>query len=112
MTEENKPKQKKGFACMTPEQLKAAQDKGHQAKIENNKRRRTLKEELEILLENGDIQKRMSLVLIDRILNNGRDAVRAYEVIRDTLGEKPVERVETKLETSTINITIDDDDKS
>lgn len=98
-----------GFEKMTPEQLKAAQDKGHQKKKENNARRRQLKEELEILLSDNDLQARMSMILINRVLNNERDAVKAYEVIRDTLGEKPKEQIEAVVDNKVINVTLEDE---
>ena len=101
-----------GFENMTPEQLKAAHEKAHQKKIENGIKRKALKEELEILLSEGDTQQRMSLMLIQKCLNGDKDAIKAYEVIRDTIGEKPVEHIESRLETTTINVSIDDDDKS
>lgn len=60
------------------------------AKAANKKRaeRKKLKEELLILLAQGDTQSRISMALIEEALNG---SVKAFETIRDTIGEKPVE---------------------
>ena len=64
--------------------------------------RKTLKEQLLILLENGDTQKEVSLALISKALTGD---TKAFEVIRDTIGEKPKEQVEQKQE---VKIVMDD----
>lgn len=55
---------------------------------EARRERKMLKEELLILLSQGDTQKKISLALIQKALNGD---TKAFEVIRDTIGEKPVE---------------------
>ena len=57
----------------------------------SRRNRKRLREELEILLEIGDTQRSVAAALINKAINGD---VRAFEVIRDTIGEKPVERVE------------------
>jgi hypothetical protein len=52
-----------------------------------------LREQLEILLENGNTQESVAVALIEKAM--GGD-VKAFEVLRDTVGEKPVDKVETK----------------
>ena len=47
--------------------------------------RKKLKEELEILLNEGKCQQRICLSLIDKALKGN---IKAFEVIRDTIGEK------------------------
>ena len=69
------------------------------------KARRTLREELLALLENGDTQERLSLAQIQKALNGD---TKAFEVIRDTIGEKPTDKVETSGD-QTISIKIDGD---
>ena len=59
------------------------------------KQRKTMKEELLLLLATGDTQKNLSLALISKALNGD---TRAFEVIRDTIGEKPKEEIEQKQE--------------
>jgi hypothetical protein len=56
--------------------------------------RKTMREELLILLEQGDTQAKVSLALIHEALNG---STKAFEVIRDTIGEKPVDKVENKV---------------
>lgn len=54
------------------------------------KQRKTLKEELLLLLSEGQIQKKISLSLIQEALDG---STKAYEIIRDTIGEKPQDNV-------------------
>ena len=58
------------------------------------KRRKTLKEELLLLLETEEFQQRISTALLKEATQGN---VRAYEVIRDTIGEKPVDVVENNV---------------
>lgn len=58
---------------------------------EVRRERKKLKEELLLLLSENDIQKRLSLALIDKALSGD---VRAFETIRDTIGEKPTDKQE------------------
>lgn len=53
--------------------------------------RKTLKEELLLLLSQGNTQEKISLAMIEKCLKGD---TKAYEVIRDTIGEKPKEQVE------------------
>lgn len=70
--------------------------KGARASAESKRRRKALKEELLLLLSDGDVQERISLALINEAMegNKAGSVTRAFEVIRDTIGEKPVDRVE------------------
>ena len=53
--------------------------------------RKTLREELLLLLSEGDTQKRMSLAQLEKALQGD---TKAFEVIRDSIGEKPTEKQE------------------
>lgn len=53
--------------------------------------RKTLKEELLLLLSQGNTQEKISLALIQKALNGD---TKAFEVIRDSIGEKPVDKVQ------------------
>lgn len=64
--------------------------------------RKTFKEELITLLENGDTQEKISLSLIQQALDGN---TKAFEVIRDTVGEKPIDKLADV--TGEINITIE-----
>lgn len=70
-----------------------AREKGKNGGIASGKARRerkTLKEELITLLETGDNQLRLSVALLTSALDGN---VKAFEVIRDTIGEKPKEEI-------------------
>jgi hypothetical protein len=59
------------------------------------RKRKTLKEELLLLLESEEIQKKISTALINEAINgnNAGSVTKAFEVIRDTIGEKPIDKV-------------------
>lgn len=65
--------------------------KGGKASGKKRKELKTLKEELLLLLAEGDTQKKISLAVIQEALNGN---LKAFEVIRDTTGQKCVEKVE------------------
>lgn len=66
---------------------------GGVASGEARRKRKSLREELELLLENGDTQESVAVALIEKAIKGD---VKAFEVLRDTIGEKPVDKVETK----------------
>lgn len=80
------------------------QEKSVKKRHENTIRRKTLAEELLALLSTGDTQKKMSLSLIQKALQGD---TKAFEVIRDSIGEKPTDKVEnTGTQTLDINIKV------
>ena len=105
------------FEHMTKEQLSEAGKKGGKASVEARRRRKELKETLEILLnmsldkrrKNVDIEKiqafadlkgknvtvdeAMMIKLVQKAL---RGDLNSISMIRDTIGEKPSDRVEVK----------------
>lgn len=66
--------------------------KGAEKANATKRARKTLREELIALLSKGDTQSRMSLALIEKAINGD---TKAFEVIRDSIGEKQTEKVET-----------------
>lgn len=76
-------------------EVRAMASNGGKKSGESRRRRKTLKEELLMLLSDGDIQERLSLALLDEALhgNKAGSVTRAFEVIRDTVGEKPTEKI-------------------
>ena len=87
-----------------------AREKGRKGGIASGKARRerkTLKDELLALLEAGDTQKNLSLALIQQALDGN---TKAFEVIRDTVGEKPVDSLKLGNENEDkpfeVNITV------
>lgn len=78
---------------LTPEQRRANASKAGKASAEARKKRKTLKEELLALLANGDTQNRMSLAIIEKAMNGD---TKAFEIVRDTIGEKPKDSLEVE----------------
>lgn len=72
------------------EQREIAQ-KGGIKSGEVRRKRKTLKEELIALLETNDNNNKISLAMIKEAINGN---TRAFETIRDTIGEKPKDKVE------------------
>ena len=93
--------------------------KGGLASGEARRKRKTLKEELLLMLSDGDIQEKISLALINEAINgnNAGSVTKAFEVIRDTIGERPVEKVQatqtvvdmSAFSTDEIKAMLDDD---
>lgn len=77
----------------TPSELREMARNGGLASGEARRKRKTLKEELLLMLEDEEVQKSVTTALINQAQKGN---VKAYEMIRDTIEEKPVERVETK----------------
>lgn len=68
--------------------------------------RKTLRDQLLALLSSGNMQDQIVLALINEAINgnNAGSVTKAFETIRDTIGEKPADKVE---QTNINNITID-----
>lgn len=78
---------------LTTEEARKIGKKGGIASAKARQERKTLKEELLLLLENEDIQKKISVALIERAMIYDSMGNKAFEVIRDTIGEKPKEEI-------------------
>lgn len=95
------------FNELTEEEQRELARKGGIASGKARAARKTLKEELLLLLANGDTQEKVSLALIQQALEGN---TKAFEVIRDTVGEKPVDKVEADVNSEVnINIELTDD---
>lgn len=90
----------------TTEEQREIARKGGIASGEARRKRKTLKEELLALLSEGDIQEKISLAILEKARQGD---TKAYEVIRDTVGEKPIDKLEAKVEETTIKITLDEE---
>ncbi len=64
--------------------------KGGKKSGEVRRMRKTLKEQLLLLLKEGDIQENLCLALIEKALDGD---TKAFQIIRDTIGEKPIEQL-------------------
>ena len=74
-----------------PEEVAEITAAGGRASVEARREKRKLKDELMIILESGDTRERLCTALVDRAMKG--DA-RAFQLIRDTIGEKPVDQTE------------------
>jgi hypothetical protein len=90
------------FSERSKEEARELGRKGGIASGEARRRKKSLKEELITLLENGNTQEKISLAIIQQALDGN---TKAFEVIRDTIGEKPVDKLEADV-SSDINIVI------
>ena len=71
-----------------------AQAKGKRGGVASGKarnERKALKEQLLLLLSEGDTQNNLCLSLIEKAMKGD---TRAFEVIRDTIGEKPADKTQ------------------
>ena len=79
------------LADRTTEEQREIARKGGLKSGEVRKARKTLKETLLMMLEEGNMQNDITLALLEKALNGD---TKAYEVIRDTVGEKPTDKIE------------------
>lgn len=82
---------------LKPVQTKSeARKKGKAGGIKSGKvraERKTLKEELLLLLSTDNNQNKMSVTLLKKAIAGD---TKAFEIIRDTIGEKPTEKVQAQ----------------
>lgn len=81
------------FNELTKEEHRELAVKGGKASVKSRRERKTLREELLLLLEQGETQEKVSIALIQKALTGD---TKAFEVLRDTVGEKPTDKVEVK----------------
>ena len=101
----------KPIKTLTSEEAKKRGSKGGKASVKAKRERKLLKQQLEMLLnlpvKNDKIKSKLKELGVEASETNNQMAmtlalfqkalsgdVRAYEIIRDTIGEKPVDRVE------------------
>lgn len=95
------PQNFKPMNMRTKEEQRKIASAGGKASGEARRRRKTLKAELLALLSDGDIQNQLSLAIITKALSGD---VKAFEVIRDTIGEKPIEKIEERKTSITVDL--------
>lgn len=79
----------------TKEEQRKIATKGGIKSGESRRERKTIREQLLLLLEKGDTQSNMCVALVEKALNGD---VKSFEVIRDTIGEKPVDEIKGGLD--------------
>lgn len=97
---ENQLKNLKPLNELTETERRELAIKAGKKSAEVRRQKRTLREELELLLLSEDRQNKISLALIQKALKGD---VKAFEVLRDTIGQKPKDVVEN-INPPTINI--------
>ena len=104
----NNPQNLKSNSERTPEERKALARKAGQKSGEARRKKKTMREVLDYLLEKeitnkagekASTQEAITVALIAQALKGN---IRAWELIRDTIGEKPSDKIETTQ--TTINI--------
>lgn len=93
------------LADRTKEERQEIGRKGGLKRAENIRKRKSLKDELIALLELNDNNNKISLALLTKALNGD---IQAFTTIRDTIGEKPTEKVEQEV-ISTIRVDLDEE---
>lgn len=76
---------------LTPSERRERASKAGKASGQKRRERKELREELLLLLEDGDTQQRLCTALLQKAFDGD---VRAFEMIRDTIGEKPIDKKE------------------
>ena len=74
-----------------PEEVAEITAAGGRASVEARREKRKLKDELLVILESGDMKERICTALVERALKGDP---RAFTLIRDTIGEKPIDQTE------------------
>lgn len=77
----------------TPRERQEISRKGAEATNRLRRERKTLKEELLLLLSENDMQEKISLALLQKAMQGD---TKAFEVMRDTIGEKPKDEIDLK----------------
>ena len=80
------------FNERTKSQQREIASKGGKASVEAKRKRKTLKEELLVMLEDEELQQSVAIALIKQAQKGN---VKAFGMLRDTIGEAPVEKVQT-----------------
>lgn len=82
---------KKNLKPLTTEKAREIGKKGGIASGKAKKQRKTLRDELLLILSEKNTQNKISIALIEKAIKGD---TKAFEIIRDTIGEKPVEQVQ------------------
>ena len=79
---------------LTSEEARINGSKGGKKSVEVRRQKKLLKELLEEALEKETKTGNVAVDITSALINRAKDGnIKAYEVIRDTLGQKPVESV-------------------
>ncbi len=96
------------FATRSPRERKEIAIRGAKKSHENRKRRETLKETLLLLLATNNAQQHITTALLEKAMSGD---VKAFETIRDTIGEKQKEVVQQEIKAevkASVNVDLSD----
>jgi len=92
---------------LRPSEYKLSLEEAKKGGINSGKARREKK------LFKEEILKRMGEddwnEMIDKLISRAKETDKAFEVLRDTIGQKPKEEIEANLEVNTIKVELKDD---
>lgn len=91
------------FNKLTEEEQREIAKKGGEASVKARKERKTLREELKLMLELPGEQEKLCNALLKQAQ---RGNTKAFEVLRDTVGEKPTDNLNIGTDGS-FNITVE-----
>lgn len=95
----------------TPEELREMARKGGIASGKARKERKKFKEDLIAALEAIKDGKTVQELGIEAIIHKFISGdMQAFTIVRDTIGEKPVDKVEAEVGVTNINVKIDDEE--
>lgn len=89
----------KGFESRTTEEVRAIASKGGKNSVESRRRKKLLKECFEVLLDkdfkgkDGKIATGAETLAMTVFQKAQRGDLKAFELVRDTAGEKPIDKV-------------------
>lgn len=83
---------------------RALQEKSAKKKSKNAKERKLFKDEILKRMGEDDWNE-----MIDKLIARAKTTDKAFEVLRDTVGQKPKEEVEADLTVNTIKVELTDD---
>lgn len=95
---------------MTAKQQREIASKGGKASQKKRAERKKFKEDLITALEAMQDGKTLQEIGIEAIVKKFMDGdIKAFEVVRDTIGEKPVEKLEAEVKETTITVALEDE---
>jgi hypothetical protein len=90
-------------ARLTPEERRANASKAGKASVEARRERKLIKDRILERMGETDWDE-----MIDGLIERSKDSVKDFEVLRDTIGEKPKDQLEVTA--MDINVVLDDED--
>lgn len=94
----------KPIVTLSSEEAKKRGSAGGKASVEARREKKLFKEEILKRMKETDWNE-----MIDKLIARAKTTDKAFEVLRDTIGQKPKEEIEANLEMNTIKVELKDD---